>query len=83
MAIDITANAFLYHMVRNIAGSLITVGTGEKSCEWFKDVFHNGNRKLAGITAEAQGLCFMQVRYDPRYNIPDSPVAFPFADEQT
>jgi tRNA pseudouridine38-40 synthase len=77
--IDITANAFLYHMVRNIAGSLISVGLGEKSCQWFADVFQSGDRKLAGVTAESQGLCFMHVRYDPKYNIPESPEAFPFA----
>lgn len=82
VTIDITANAFLYHMVRNIAGSLIEVGTGEESCQWFADVFQSGDRKMAGVTAEAQGLCFMHVRYDPKYGFPESPEAFPFAGEQ-
>jgi tRNA pseudouridine38-40 synthase len=80
--IDITANAFLYHMVRNIAGSLIAVGLGEKSCQWFADVFQSRDRKLAGVTAQAQGLCFMHVRYEPKHNIPESPEAFPFAGEK-
>jgi len=80
--IDITANAFLYHMVRNIVGSLIAVGLGEKSCQWFADVFQSRDRKLAGVTAQAQGLCFMQVRYEPKYNIPECPEAFPFAGEK-
>lgn len=79
--IDITANAFLYHMVRNIAGSLIAVGLGEKSCQWFADVFQGRERKLAGVTAESQGLCFMNVRYDPKYNIPEHAEAFPFAGQ--
>jgi tRNA pseudouridine38-40 synthase len=70
--IDITANAFLYHMVRNIVGSLIPIGKGEKSAQWFADVFHGKDRKKAGVTAEPQGLCFMSVRYDPKYNLPDS-----------
>lgn len=72
VSIDISANAFLYHMVRNIVGSLIPVGTGEKSVDWFTKVFLGRDRTLAGVTAEPQGLCFMNVRYDPRYALPDS-----------
>jgi len=79
VTIDITANAFLYHMVRNIVGSLIAVGQGEKSIQWFTEVFQSQDRKLAGVTAESQGLCFMKVRYDPKYNLPENEEAFPFA----
>ncbi len=75
--IDISANAFLYHMVRNIVGSLMPVGTGEKSGQWFADVFHGKDRAQAGVTAEPQGLCFMNVRYDPRYQLPDCEETFP------
>jgi len=77
--IDITANAFLYHMVRNIVGSLILVGKGEKSGQWFDDVFHGRDRTLAGVTAESQGLCFMNVRYDPKYKLPDNAEVFAFS----
>lgn len=77
--IDITANAFLYHMVRNIVGSLITVGRGEESVEWFNGVFKSGDRKLAGVKADAKGLCFMNVRYESKYKLPESTQAFPFA----
>lgn len=76
--IDITANAFLYHMVRNIVGSLIQVGKGEKSGQWFEEVFRGRDRKLAGVTAEPQGLCFMNVRYDPVYRLPDGAGSFVF-----
>jgi len=79
VTIDITANAFLYHMVRNIVGSLICVGSGEKSGEWFSEVFKSRDRNLAGVMAEAHGLCFMHVRYDPKYQLPEYPEAFPFA----
>jgi len=79
VTIDITANAFLYHMVRNIVGSLIAVGLGEKSVEWFAEVFQGRDRKLAGVTAESQGLCFMSVRYDSKYNLPQSEEPFPFS----
>ena len=78
VTIDITANAFLYHMVRNIVGSLITVGNGEKTVRWFAGVFEGRDRKLAGVTAESQGLCFMNVRYEPKYNLPETEEAFPF-----
>lgn len=77
--IDITANAFLYHMVRNIVGSLISVGQGEKTIQWFADVFAGQDRKLAGVTAESQGLCFMSVRYEAKYNLPGKQDPFPFA----
>lgn len=79
VTIDITANAFLYHMVRNIVGSLIVVGNGEKSIEWFAGVFQGQDRKLAGVTAESRGLCFMNVRYDPKYKLPEHVEALPFA----
>ena len=69
--IDISANAFLYHMVRNIVGSLIVVGKGEKSSQWFAEVFKGRDRKLAGVTAEPQGLCLMHVRYEPKYKLPE------------
>lgn len=81
--IDITANAFLYHMVRNIVGSLIEVGKGEKSIHWFDDIFQRQDRKLAGMTAESQGLYFMNVRYDPKYNLPGLAEAFPFTPATT
>lgn len=79
--IDITANAFLYHMVRNIVGSLISVGKGEKSISWFSDVFQSRDRQLAGVTADSKGLCFMHVRYDAKYQLPDQAQAFPYAHE--
>ncbi|MGA9572698.1 MAG: tRNA pseudouridine(38-40) synthase TruA [Lysobacterales bacterium] len=69
--IDISANAFLYHMVRNIVGSLIPVGKGEKSVQWFAEIFRGQDRARAGVTAEPQGLCFMNVRYDHKYGLPD------------
>lgn len=79
--VDITANAFLYHMVRNIVGSLIAIGQGDKSIQWFNDVFAGRDRKLAGVTAESQGLYFMNVRYDPKHGLPLEQEPFPFADK--
>jgi tRNA pseudouridine38-40 synthase len=80
--IDITANAFLYHMVRNIVGSLIAVGKGEKSSQWFASVFEGRNRKLAGVTAEPQGLYLTRVRYDPKHQLPSPDKAIFYAEDE-
>jgi len=81
--IDISANAFLYHMVRNIVGSLLAVGRGDKPVHWLQEVLQGRDRKLAGVTADAQGLCFMSVRYDPKYELPEQAAAFPFANQKS
>lgn len=82
VSVDISANAFLYHMVRNIVGGLIAVGTQEKTPDWFKQVFEGGDRKVAGVMAESNGLCFMSVRYDPKYDLPVQAAAFPFSNRR-
>lgn len=61
--IDITANAFLQHMVRNIAGVLLEIGVGKRLPLWAQDVLVAQNRTLAGVTASAQGLYLMHVQY--------------------
>ncbi|MBF0627309.1 MAG: tRNA pseudouridine(38-40) synthase TruA [Magnetococcales bacterium] len=67
----IRANAFLYHMVRNIVGSLVVTGRGRWSPERFDEVFHSLDRKQAGPMAPAQGLYLMRVHYaDPAGNLP-------------
>jgi len=62
--LDIKANAFLHHMVRNIVGTLLKVGRGEKSIEWVKEVLEAKDRKRAGATAEPQGLYFVKAFYE-------------------
>ncbi len=61
--IDIKANAFLLHMVRNIVGSLIKVGTGERPPIWVREVLLARDRKLASITAPSCGLYLVGVDY--------------------
>ena len=68
--LDIRANAFLYHMVRNIAGSLIAVGKGEQDREWFRGIFAARDRSLAAATAPAAGLYFLRAWYEARYKLP-------------
>jgi len=68
--IDIKANAFLLHMVRNIAGVLIAIGQGEKEVGWSTEVLLSQDRTLAGITAAPDGLYFCDVEYPVQYAIP-------------
>lgn len=68
--IDISANGFLYHMVRNIVGTLLLVGSREKSGDWMKQVLESRDRKQAGVTASSDGLYFVGVRYPAGFDIP-------------
>ena len=62
--IDIKANAFLQHMVRNIAGVLIEIGLGKKEIPWVKQILDQKDRKHAGITAPPGGLYLTGVGYE-------------------
>jgi tRNA pseudouridine38-40 synthase len=64
------ANAFLHHMVRNIAGSLILVGRGERPAGWVGDVLRGRDRTRAGPTAPPQGLYFAGAEYDDGFGLP-------------
>ncbi len=77
VVLDIAANGFLYHMVRNIAGSLMDIGTGEKPVAWLAELLQAGDRRLAGVTAPPEGLCFIAVRYPDSFALPREVNAFP------
>ncbi len=68
--IDIVANAFLHHMVRNIAGSLLMVGAGERPVAWIAELLAQRDRTQAGITAPAAGLYFVYVDYPANFGLP-------------
>lgn len=68
--IDIQANAFVHHMVRNIVGSLLAVGNGEKGEEWIDEILNSCDRTLAGVTAKPHGLYLVNVAYPTECNIP-------------
>ena len=70
--IDIRANAFLHHMVRNIVGSLLKVGTGERPVAWMAELLALKDRTLAGPTASAEGLYLVAVQYPDEYELPAS-----------
>jgi tRNA pseudouridine38-40 synthase len=61
--VNITANAFLHHMVRNIIGVLLPIGAGEKPPIWAQEILQQRDRKQAGITALPNGLTLMHVNY--------------------
>ncbi len=76
--LEITANAFLYHMVRNIVGTLLEVGRGGRPEDWPGKVLASGDRRQAGPTAPAGGLSYLGAHYDPELGLPtDQVVSFP------
>lgn len=74
--IEIEANAFLHHMVRNIAGALLKIGAGFKDPTWMSDVLQAKNRRVAAETAAPDGLYLTHVRYPEPYVFPLSEQLF-------
>lgn len=72
--IDLSANAFLHHMVRNIAGVLMEIGMGKRSMSWTDELLEIKDRKQAGVTAPAYGLYLAGVYYPEKYGINKHPV---------
>ncbi|MDO6824507.1 tRNA pseudouridine(38-40) synthase TruA [Marinobacter sp. 1_MG-2023] len=70
VVIDVQANAFLHHMVRNIAGALMAVGTGNQPENWIRDILLAKDRTLAGVTAPPYGLYLVDVGYPDDFSIP-------------
>jgi len=71
IVIEIQANAFLHHMVRNIVGSLLPVGRGERTENWIAELLGGRDRAQAGPTAPPQGLTFLCPLYPARPELPD------------
>ncbi len=69
------ANAFLHHMVRNLMGCLLAVGSGLRSESWLADVLQSKDRRLAAATFPADGLYFIGPYYDAVHAIPNEPLA--------
>lgn len=70
--VDIQANAFVHHMVRNIVGSLLEVGSNKKPVEWIEWLLQQKNRQLAAPTAKAEGLYLVQVIYPEQFAVPNN-----------
>ena len=74
IVIDVHANAFLQHMVRNIAGTLVAVGAGEHDPDWVASVLAARDRRAAGVTAAPDGLYLVGVDYPEEAGIPAVPL---------
>ena len=68
--VNVTGNAFLHHMVRNIIGVLFAVGSGQQQPEWAAEVLKARDRTVAGITASAAGLYFAGTLYSSHFGLP-------------
>lgn len=67
---DVVADAFLHHMVRNLVGTLSSVGAGLHPPEWIREVLNSRERKVAGVTATPDGLYLVRVDYPEQFNLP-------------
>jgi tRNA pseudouridine38-40 synthase len=72
--LDIKANAFLHHMVRNIVGSLIVIGKGEQSVKWMSALLAGKDRTKAAPTAKPHGLYLVGVDYPSEFNLENKAV---------
>lgn len=70
LILDLEANAFLHHMVRNIAGVLMDIGAGKRPPVWAREVLETRDRTLGGITASPHGLYLTGVVYPARFGLP-------------
>lgn len=74
IVIDVQGNAFLHHMVRNIAGVLMAVGSGAQARGWTAQVLAGRDRRLGGVTASPNGLYLVDVHYPDEHRLPDNPL---------
>lgn len=72
--IELSANAFLHHMVRNIAGVLMAIGAGKQPISWTQELLDVKCRKLGGVTAPSDGLHLAGVYYPEHYGIIKNPI---------
>lgn len=70
--LEVQANAFLHHMVRNIVGVLLAVGMGDKPIDWVREVLAARDRTQGGNTAKPTGLYLVDVGYPGVFNLPSA-----------
>ena len=72
LVIDVKGNAFLHHMIRNIAGVLIAIGNGSMPVSWCEEVLSLRDRTQGGVTASPCGLFLSDVEYPSKFGVPSS-----------
>ena len=79
IVLEATANAFLHHMMRNIAGLLIAIGRADRDLAWAQEVLAGRDRTRNAATAPAAGLYLLSVRYPAAFGLPEpsSPEVLP------
>lgn len=80
LMLEVQANAFLHHMVRNIAGSLMQIGGKVKPVQWMQHILESKDRTLAAATAKPNGLYLVKVDYPEAFNLPQRPLGPVFWD---
>lgn len=70
LVFDLSADAFLHHMVRNIIGCLVYVGKGKNSPNWLSEVLGSKNRSLAAPTFAPDGLYLHRIQYEAKWGLP-------------
>lgn len=73
VVLEIRANAFLHHMVRNIAGSLMAIGSGRRDQSWLAELLRGRDRSRAADTAPPDGLYLAEVAYPAEFALPGTP----------
>ena len=71
VCVQVTANAFLHHMVRNIVGTLLAIGRGDEPRARAREQLETRQRSTGEATAAAHGLYFWQADYPPEFGLPD------------
>lgn len=80
LVFDVSADAFLHHMVRNIVGCLVYVGKGKYPPDWLAEVLASRDRSLAAPTFAPDGLYLQRITYEAKWGLPQlvsSPLSFP------
>ncbi|HCH23281.1 MAG TPA: tRNA pseudouridine(38-40) synthase TruA [Oceanospirillaceae bacterium] len=72
--LDVRANAFLHHMIRNFAGLLMHIGSGNQPPEWALQVLQARDRRQAPATAAPYGLYFVNAEYSAQFDLPRTPL---------
>ncbi|WP_339859308.1 tRNA pseudouridine(38-40) synthase TruA [Pseudohongiella acticola] len=74
IVVEVEANAFLLHMVRNIVGALLEVGAGRRPPDWIRQVLATRDRRQNAVTAKPDGLYLVNVAYPERFGLPVLPL---------
>ncbi|MBI5625710.1 MAG: tRNA pseudouridine(38-40) synthase TruA [Nitrosomonadales bacterium] len=72
LVFDLSADAFLHHMVRNIVGCLVYVGKGKYSPDWLAEILAGRERSLAAPTFSPDGLYLRRIKYEAKWGLPQN-----------